>query len=82
MTMLQLPVNGLALFAPDCSSWGLPARGTSKRSFINVFGNIFLAWVQDAGCMVSRILCLKNIFMMPAVLLPLHSTWIEFRPML
>lgn len=55
--ILQLSVNGLALFAPDCSSWGVPARGTSKRSFINVFGNIYLKWVQDSGCMVSRMLC-------------------------
>ena len=52
--VMQLPVNGLGLLAPDCSSWGVPARGTSKRSPINVFGNIFLQWVQDSGCMVAR----------------------------
>lgn len=54
--MLQLPVNGLALFAVDCSSWGVPARATSKRSFINIHGNMFLQWVRDAGCMAARIL--------------------------
>lgn len=52
---MRLPVNGLAMFAPDCSSWGVPARGTSLRSAINVFGNVFLSWVNRSGCMVSRI---------------------------
>ena len=51
---LQLPINGLLLMAPDCSSWGLPARGTSKRSYINVYGRSALKWVRDSGTMVSR----------------------------
>ena len=58
MTVMAMPVNGLLLAAPDCGSWGLPARGTSLRSFINVHGRVGLQWIQNAACMVSRMLCL------------------------
>ena len=49
-----MPVNSLALFAPDCSSWGIPARGSSKRSYINSAGNLFSEWVRSANTMVAR----------------------------
>ena len=49
-----MPVNSLTLFAPDCSSWGIPARGSSKRSYINSAGNLFSEWVRSANTMVAR----------------------------
>ena len=30
--------NAMNLFAPDCGSWGLTARGTSMRSELNPAG--------------------------------------------
>ena len=56
MTVMAMPVNGLLLAAPDCGSWGLPARGTSLRSVINVHGRVGLQWIQNASCMVARML--------------------------
>ncbi|CAJ1402925.1 unnamed protein product [Effrenium voratum] len=51
--------NSCVLFAPDCSSWGIPARGTSLRSEINFGGNRALKWIQGANKMVSRMtLCI------------------------
>ncbi|CAK9110923.1 unnamed protein product [Durusdinium trenchii] len=50
---------GLFLAGPDCSSWGIPARGTSWRTRVNIHGNIFLAWVRGSSCMISRlVLCI------------------------
>ena len=49
-----MPVDSLGHFAPDCSSWGMPARGTSLRSFLNWQGNVHLAWVQRANQQVAR----------------------------
>ncbi len=50
----RMPINSLSVMAPDCSSWGIPARGSSKRNFINSSGQIFSAWVRGANTMVSR----------------------------
>ena len=55
-------MHSLVHFTPDCSSWGLPARGTSLRSFTNVSGNVFLPWVQSATCMVTRTVSLLVTF--------------------
>ena len=44
------------LIGPDCSSWGVTARGTSMRSFINPRDRMGLAWVAANYCLVSRIL--------------------------
>ena len=52
--LLKLGQNGLVLAAPDCSSWGIPARGTSLRNFVNSHGNLFLPWVRRSSTMVSR----------------------------
>ena len=52
--VLHMPVDSLGHLAPDCSSWGIPSRGTSLRNFVNVAGNVFLPWVQGANQMVSR----------------------------
>lgn len=46
----------MVMMGPDCSSWGVPARGTSLRSPINCYGNLFLDWVRRSNCMVSRTL--------------------------
>ncbi|CAK9105176.1 Uncharacterized protein SCF082_LOCUS49028 [Durusdinium trenchii] len=54
--------GALTLFAPDCSSWGLPCRGTSMRSFINPEGFESYQFVANANCMVSRmVLCIMLI---------------------
>ena len=54
--LLHMGANSCVLFAPDCSSWGIPARGTSLRSEINFGGNRALKWIQGANKMVSRTL--------------------------
>ena len=56
--VMGMPPDSLLMAAPDCSSWGLPARGTSLRSWINPCGNIFLQWVRRSNCMMSRNLSL------------------------
>ena len=38
----------------DCSSWGIPSRGTSLRNFINAAGNVCNSWVKGANLQVSR----------------------------
>ena len=48
--------NAIACMGPDCSSWGLPARGSSLRSFANIFGNVFSSWVQRCSTMITRLL--------------------------
>lgn len=48
--------NAIACMGPDCSSWGLPARGSSLRSFVNIFGNVFSSWVQRSSTMITRLL--------------------------
>ena len=48
--------NAMACMGPDCSSWGLPARGSSMRSYINWHGNVFSTWVRRSTTMISRLL--------------------------
>ncbi|CAK9024461.1 unnamed protein product [Durusdinium trenchii] len=44
---------------PECGSWGLPARGTSKRTFCNAFGAMHLDFVSHANeCVAKLVLCL------------------------
>lgn len=49
-----VPCEALTLFAPDCSSWGMPCRHTSGRSLINPHGHITYQFVASANRMVSR----------------------------
>lgn len=51
-----MPVGSLVHLAPDCSSWGIPSRGTSLRNFVNVAGNVFLPWIQGANEMIAKYL--------------------------
>ena len=58
-TVLHMPVDSLVHFAPDCSSWGVPSRGSSLRNYINVNGNVFSQWVRGANQQISRTLSLS-----------------------
>ena len=59
--LMNMAVDGLFLVAPDCGSWGLPARGSSLRSLINPLGRRSLAWVEANNCTVSRrIVCIRR----------------------
>ena len=42
------------LVGPDCSSWGIPARSVSCRSWINPYGNLQNAWVTSNNELISR----------------------------
>jgi hypothetical protein len=53
---VNMMVNGVAMMGPDCSSWGLPARGSSWRSTINIHGFILSRWVQRSSMMITRLL--------------------------
>lgn len=53
--VLKLGPGGLALVAPDCRSWGSPARGTSWRTSINPNG-IGRQFVMNGNLMASRTL--------------------------
>lgn len=53
-TVLHMDVDSFGHFAPDCSSWGIPSRGTSLRNFINAAGNVCNSWVKGANLQVSR----------------------------
>lgn len=57
-TVMQMDCNALGHLAPDCSSWGIPSRGTSWRNFVNVAGNLFLPWIRGANMMISRFLAI------------------------
>ena len=69
--------EGLCLMGPDCSSWGIPSRGTSLRSFINALGNVNHGFVaagnltisRNLGCIV-RLAPLLHMLERPADLLP------------
>ncbi|CAK9081550.1 unnamed protein product [Durusdinium trenchii] len=60
---MQMDANALGHCAPDCSSWGIPSRGTSLRNFINVAGNMFLPWIQGANMQVSRLVLVLLLMM-------------------
>ena len=56
--------EALNLMGPECGSWGVPARGTSMRNFINIFGALHLAFVSNAEMTVSRILELSSVLIL------------------
>lgn len=53
-TVLHMPMGSFGHFAPDCSSWGVPSRGTSWRTYLNASGNVMNGWVQSGNLQVSR----------------------------
>ena len=48
----------LNLMAPDCGSWGIPARGTTRRAFHNYLGCSY-PFVLSGNLMVARSLDLQ-----------------------
>lgn len=48
--------EALNLMGPKCNSWGLPARGTSSRTYINIFGAMQWDFVREGTMMISRTL--------------------------
>ena len=51
--------EALNLMGPECGSWGIPARGTSKRTYINPLGAMELGFVAEIHQLVLRlVLCL------------------------
>ena len=44
------------MVGPDCASWGIPARSTSGRSFVNAFGSLHRDFVSRNNALVSRTL--------------------------
>lgn len=53
---INMHPDAIACMGPDCSSWGVPARGTSMRSAINIYGNLMSSWVRRSTTMVTRLL--------------------------
>ena len=60
MTVLNLGPRAVTLWAPVCSSWGIPCRGTSMRSEINPCGYEGYNFVASANLMVARNLGMKS----------------------
>ena len=52
-TILCLHPDSVCLLGPNCGSWGIPARHTTMRSFINAWGAMHLPFVHDANKMIS-----------------------------
>ena len=48
--------ESMNVMGPNCNSWGLPARSTSQRNYMNPNGATHLPFVDDGNCCVSRIL--------------------------
>ena len=55
-TVLCEVEEALNLMGPNCNSWGLPARGTSSRTDINIFGAMQWDFVREGTMMISRTL--------------------------
>ena len=53
-TILCLLPESVCLMGPDCSSWGLPARGASQRNYMNSLGAVHLNFVNDSNVTISR----------------------------
>lgn len=61
---MNMTTNALGMLGPDCGSWGLPARGSSQRSEINIWGNLFSSWVRGGTQMISRsFVCIQVFFL-------------------
>ena len=58
LTVMKLMPNGVVLLAPQCSSWVVASRGTSRRSFINPMGFEGYKFVTDGNQMIARLVLL------------------------
>ena len=54
VVMQEMP-NAMNVLAPDCGSWGIPARGTSRRSYHNYQGATGFPFVAKGNLMVARL---------------------------
>lgn len=54
--------NAVNLMAPDCSSWGIPCRGTSGRTFFNYQGFVQYGFVDVGNRMISRSLSCRILY--------------------
>ena len=55
MVLNEVP-DAVNLAGPDCASWGIPARGSSKRSVLNPMAAQGVKFVDSGNCMISRTL--------------------------
>ena len=46
--------ESLNLMGPCCASWGVPARGTSCRTFVNSYGLMHIPFVSDGNMTSAR----------------------------
>ena len=56
LLVLRLAPGGLLLCAPECGSWTVVSRGTSKRTPINVLGDCAFEFVRRANMTLGRLL--------------------------
>ena len=54
--VLNMVPDGILVCGPDCSSWGLVARASSGRNFVNPNGYMQSDWVSRNNVLVSRTL--------------------------
>ena len=73
--MKELP-NAVNLMAPDCGSWGIPARGTTRRAFHNYLGCSY-QFVLSGNLMVGRFLDLQ-VYRFDRILFELQMQFIAF----
>ena len=59
----ELLPDGLVLCGPDCSSWGVPARSSSGRSYVNPYGRMSIQWVSGNNAIIARRLAVDPIEM-------------------
>ena len=62
-TILCLAAEGVVLMGPCCSSWGIPSRGTSLRSFVNSLGAVHLSFVAESNVTIARPLAIIRCYM-------------------
>lgn len=62
MLVLRLAPGGLLLCAPECGSWTVVSRGTSRRNPINVLGDCAFEFVRRANMTLGRLLGMNRKF--------------------
>ena len=54
--LLQESPDSLNMAGVDCAPWGMPARGTTGRSILNILGRQELSFVSNGNQMIARLL--------------------------